>query len=454
MQLDRRTPTPTPPDPPIPISLSQSETRTSPSLSPLTQAGRPIRNYRLPKRYHPDPLPEPPCPAVQLDSVGAPSLRILPHIKLIVRDTFKTIQNSFGIWREYWHRPSYDPDAFVSVADLAQPHPSSHSVESLDLLPDRGYRNKSVSLLMNWQNDGDTTKSDSSINKLVKEVLLHPDFQLSDLKGFSARRENEIADKADTKSTLLTSFSEASVDIEVPSGDKNVPSAKFSVTGLHYRSLLSILRSAFADPLATMFHLSPYKMFHKSPTSGVEQRVYSEMYDSDVFIEEHDRVQRAALPPDDPDCKREKVIAAMMFWSDSTHLANFGTAKLWPIYMMLGNLSKYVRALPNSGACMHVAYIPHLDDSFEDFASTFHCKWGTQKGDILTHCRRELMHAIWSFLLDKDFLHAYTYGIIIQCIDGIERRVYPRIFTYSADYPEKYVHSLCHWNLSTNTMVM
>ena len=60
---------------------------------------------------------------------------------------------------------------------------------------------------------------------------------------------------------------------------------------------------------------------------------------------------------------------------------------------------------------------------------------------------RELMHAIWSFLLDKDLLHAYTYGIIIQCIDGIEQCVYPCIFTYSADYPEKHVHSSCHWNL-------
>ena len=177
---------------------------------------------------------------------------------------------------------------------------------------------------MIWQNDGDATKSDGSINKLVNEVLLHPNFHLSDLKGFSARQENEIADKADAKSTLLISFSEASIDIEVPSGDKDVPSAKFSVMGLHYRPLLSILRSMFADPLAAKFHLSPYKMFHKSLTSGVEQRVYSEMYDSDVFIEEHNRVQRATLPPDDPDCKWEKVVTAMMFWSDSTHLASFG----------------------------------------------------------------------------------------------------------------------------------
>jgi hypothetical protein len=49
------------------------------------------------------------------------------------------------------------------------------------------------------------------------------------------------------------------------------------------------------------------------------------------------------------------------------------------------------------------------------------------------------MHAVWSKILDDDFIHAYTYGIVIKGVDGIERRVYPRLFTYSADYPEKYV---------------
>ena len=54
------------------------------------------------------------------------------------------------------------------------------------------------------------------------------------------------------------------------------------------------------------------------------------------------------------------------------------------------------------------------------------------------HCRRELMHGTWTIILDDDFIHACTFGIVILCVDGIERRVYPRIFTYSADYPEKY----------------
>jgi hypothetical protein len=50
------------------------------------------------------------------------------------------------------------------------------------------------------------------------------------------------------------------------------------------------------------------------------------------------------------------------------------------------------------------------------------------------------MHAIWELLLNPDFMHAYEHGIVICCADGITRRVYPRFFTYSADYPEKYAY--------------
>ena len=47
------------------------------------------------------------------------------------------------------------------------------------------------------------------------------------------------------------------------------------------------------------------------------------------------------------------------------------------------------------------------------------------------------MHAVWELILDDEFLHAYEHGIVISCADGVSRRIYPRIFTYSADYPEK-----------------
>ncbi len=50
------------------------------------------------------------------------------------------------------------------------------------------------------------------------------------------------------------------------------------------------------------------------------------------------------------------------------------------------------------------------------------------------------MHGVWDVILDDEFVYACTYGIVMKCIDGIERRVYPRVFTYSADYPGKYVY--------------
>jgi hypothetical protein len=103
--------------------------------------------------------------------------------------------------------------------------------------------------------------------------------------------------------------------------------------------------------------------------------VYSKLYDSDVFYNEHNNVQHALS--DDQTCKREKVVAMLMFLSDATHLATFGTAKMWPVYMHFSNLSKYIRLKPSSGATKHVAFIPPLPDTLQDQLKTFYPKWDT-----------------------------------------------------------------------------
>jgi hypothetical protein len=61
----------------------------------------------------------------------------------------------------------------------------------------------------------------------------------------------------------------------------------------------------------------------------------------------------------------------------------------------------------------------------------------TVSDPLITHCRRELFHEAWKLMLDEDFIKAYKEGIIVDCSDGIRRRLFPRILTYSADYPEK-----------------
>ena len=47
------------------------------------------------------------------------------------------------------------------------------------------------------------------------------------------------------------------------------------------------------------------------------------------------------------------------------------------------------------------------------------------------------MQAIWALLLDDEFLDAYEHGMVMAFADGITRLGFIRIFTYSADYPEK-----------------
>ena len=58
--------------------------------------------------------------------------------------------------------------------------------------------------------------------------------------------------------------------------------------------------------------------------------------------------------------------------------------------------------------------------------------------DVWTHCRRELYHAVVERILKGEFEEVYKSGIIIRFPDGVYRRVFPRFYCYSADYPEKY----------------
>jgi hypothetical protein len=57
--------------------------------------------------------------------------------------------------------------------------------------------------------------------------------------------------------------------------------------------------------------------------------------------------------------------------------------------------------------------------------------------DTITHLKRELIQKVWELLLDEEFMEAYENGMVITCADGVTRRIFPRLFTYSADYPEK-----------------
>ncbi|KAH6881005.1 hypothetical protein BKA70DRAFT_1342256 [Coprinopsis sp. MPI-PUGE-AT-0042] len=126
-----------------------------------------------------------------------------------------------------------------------------------------------------------------------------------------------------------------------------------------------------------------------------------------------------------------------MFWSDETHLSAFGSAKVWPCYMFFGNESKYQRSKTSLKLCEHIAYFDSLSDDFKDYLRQRNGGKVPPK-ELLSHCSREMFHAQWNILLgDPELLKAMETGIVLASSDGLQRRFFPVIFTYSADYPEK-----------------
>jgi len=197
-----------------------------PSPLPLfTWSGRPRREYRLPKRFC-DNLPEPPAPAPTTPhSEPDPPVR---RVILIVRDRLITLMNSFGIWHDYPERPTIDLDSLLNLDDLLTAHhpnnfishvmPSDSQAPMSDP-PHWPFLNSTVHGVMQWLNNGNTAKSETETTKLIHDVILSPNFDVADLAGFDAHRENQRLDKALSQLTLRSQFIESSVDILVPSSD-------------------------------------------------------------------------------------------------------------------------------------------------------------------------------------------------------------------------------------------
>jgi hypothetical protein len=239
-----------PPPPPPPQTLSQS--------------GRPLRLRRLPARYQ-DIYPEPPHPVPSTStSIAAPSVStptetaVVPRVlRLIVRNRFQTNINAFGLWKDYRYRPSQDPDAFISPEDLYRAN-TSNTADSTAVPGLRDtvvsspspYKTNSIKLVIDWQNTGSSAKSNEEINRLVCDILRHPDFRLGKLEHFNAAHENCKANAAEEDSPFLQSFTHANISIDVPSGSKHKAPHTVSIPGLYFRKITSLIEEAFQSPLA------------------------------------------------------------------------------------------------------------------------------------------------------------------------------------------------------------
>lgn len=356
------------------------------------------RNIRLPWRYR-DVLPSP-SPSLPLtrNTVVDQSPSFLRsdvhqgdnHINEVppaalrsgeVDQPLRSPQNIFGLVREYTGTafPDHDAEEHLSLSDLCIHSASSrnltdatpHSDPLQSFFP---YPNASSFALGHWYWNEGERKTQAGFRELIK-IVGAPEFSPSDVQHNDWDRintmlgDNRVEGDGDWIDAADEGWNVTNVQIHVPfdSGTATPGKRLFQAISLHHRSLISVTRERIGDPHDfRYFHTEPYKLLWKPPLDSTkgEVHVHGELYTSQAFLRAHNELQRS---PREPGCQLTRVICALMFWSDGTHLTSFGTAKLWPAYVFFGNETKYRRGKPSCNSCNHVAYfekVPHYRRQF------------------------------------------------------------------------------------------
>lgn len=330
-----------------------------------------LRTYSQVVSPDPSPIPSPiPSPGT---SRSASPMQIDPLTPERHSTAFETTPNHFGFFRRFTQWPSVDPEVDITIEDLVDAptftNTSDHGFRKPDncfVLPGASsnpfapYPNATVYRLMNWFYQTGA-KSLNDLDSLVHDVILAHDFDSSDLNNFCSSSEAKRLDDHDTSgSPAADGWHESSVQIRLPQTRAKYQSEdeapEVEIPGVLHRNLLHIVVSAFQDTSFEAFHLKGFTQLWEPSSEEPVEEVYGEAYASEAFREMEDEVNAMKLPGED----LERVVVPIMAYSDSTHLATFGTASLWPIYFFIGLTSKYIRAKPTSFSAHHLAYIPSV----------------------------------------------------------------------------------------------
>jgi hypothetical protein len=334
----------------------------------------------LEQRLSPETTPMSPQPE---------SPQLVPAATRIVHDT---TPNSFGVFRRYLGCfPSRDSDESQAI-DYACNASTFDNVDHAENerqraeddqqqttpQPDKKplyypFPNYTRYQLIHWfyRNHNKTVED---FQQLIDEILLSPDFKIEHLEGMDVKRELKRLDQAvippimpmtsDTNDLFPPSegWAESSVTIKLPppntrfklKSEEDAPTV--TIAGIHHRSLLEGITRAFTRRSFFDFHLKGFQLWWKPSDGEQAQRVHCEVYNSETFLEMEEQIPPLCAQ-DVQGGVKESMVAPIMLYSDATHLANFGAASLWPIYMYIGLLSQYIRSKKSSFAAFHLAYL-------------------------------------------------------------------------------------------------
>lgn len=298
-----------------------------------------------------------------------------------INQIFQTPRNNFGLSRKYFGKepPNHDPEDFVALNDLAETLDEANDVMTAKLSSSGDsfypYPNKSSFLLGNWYWCDGVQKSQESFRNLVN-IVGNPEFISTDIGPTNWTAVNKILggnefDGEEWEDEEM-GWVKSSVTISVPmqrisrkKSEQHIAPQSYTIDNFYHRSFILVIREKLKNAQDDqLFHYEPFELFWNPSLSlprTPSTRIYGELYTSPEFIKVHCCLQDS---PSEPGCDLPRVVVALMFWSDVTHLTSFGNAKLWPLYMGFGNESKYRRCRPSLSLFNHVAYFEKVSPIF------------------------------------------------------------------------------------------
>jgi hypothetical protein len=234
------------------------------------------------------------------------------------------------------------------------------------------YANQSSFLLGEWYwNDGEK-KSQSSFQNLLK-IVGHPDFHPEDIasnnwRAIDAHLSGEHCEGLSGEDGWEDEpgsgdWIKMPIKIKIPFHKQTLHPGQqvFDVGILHHCRLMSVIREKITRPSThPHLHFEPYELFWQSHDAAKPVRVRGELYTSEAFLKAHHELQDS---PSDLGCDLPWVVLGLMFTSDGTQLTAFSNAKLWPVYLVIGNESKDQRSKPSCQAFKHIAYLETVCES-------------------------------------------------------------------------------------------
>jgi hypothetical protein len=297
-----------------------------------------------------------------------------------------TSPDSFGVFRKYSSIPSHNPDDTDPFSDIPSTSPGiaapqmssagnvgsnltiSSASHSSNPLADS--ENPTEDLLLGWWSEG-ACDGVASLDRLAK-CLTSPYFDISQLKDFnavSAVRRFEKSHCPSTSGTTLVpgdGWKTGSVKIRLPCTgvkQREEDAPEFTVDGILYRDVVEVIVNELQDPDSfERIHLKPFEEWWKPSNSDDPVRVYSDVFTANAMLEADRELQDSLKAATTAGPQLETFIVSALLYSDGTGLAAFSNATLWPMYLYIGNESKYVRSKPTSFSAHHIAYLPTVWD--------------------------------------------------------------------------------------------